>query len=183
VRLTNPERTIVAVTLRTPATPSGPALTLRPWTTADLAPLVSIHQDPAMRRWTSTHLDTMEDATAWLTTQHDGWRTGTRLSFAVHDDSGHLVAYVVVKHPPAEPAEVGYWTAAHARGQGIATRALNTVTTWAFTTLALTHLNLLHQTDNEASCRVAEKAGFAFKGILPATPPYPLDGHLHIREP
>jgi RimJ/RimL family protein N-acetyltransferase len=183
MKLSNPERTIVAVTLRSPATPSSPALTLRPWSDTDLAPLVKIHQDPAIRRWTRTHLNTKEDAAHWLSTQHDGWQTGTRLSFAVHNDDGQLLACVVVNHPPTEPAEVGYWTAAHARGQGIASRALDTLSIWAFTTLDLTHLNLIHQTDNEASCRVAEKAGYAFKGILPAKPPYPLDGHLHLRHP
>jgi RimJ/RimL family protein N-acetyltransferase len=183
MKLRNPERIVVAVTLRTPATPTGPALTLRPWTDADIEPLIKIHQDPAMHRWARTHLNNKDDATHWLATQHDGWQTGTRLSFAVHNDDGQLVASVVVKHPPSEPAEVGYWTAAHARGQGIASRALDTLSRWAFTTLGLTHLNLIHQTDNEASCRVAEKAGYPFKGILPAKPPHPLDGHLHIRHP
>jgi RimJ/RimL family protein N-acetyltransferase len=183
MKLSNPERTIVAVTLRTPAAPTGPALTLRPWSDADLEPLVTIHQDPAMRRWTRTHLDNKDTAAHWLAIQRDGWRSGTRLSFAVHNDDGQLVACVVVKHPPAEPAEVGYWTAAFARGQGIASRALDTLSTWAFATLGLTHLNLVHQADNEASCRVAEKAGYAFTGILPAAPPYPLDGHLHVRHP
>jgi RimJ/RimL family protein N-acetyltransferase len=181
MKLRNPERTIVAVTLRAPATPSGPALTLRPWTTADAEPLVAIYQDPAMRHWTRTHIADRADAAQWIATQQKGWRAGAHLSFAVHTDDGHLVACVAVTHPPAEPAEVGFWTAAHARCQGVATRALTTLSTWAFATLDLTHLNLLHHTDNEACCRVAEKAGYAFTGFLPAGPPHPLDGHLHVR--
>jgi hypothetical protein len=32
-----------------------------------------------------------------------------------------------------------------------------------------------------ASCRVAEKTGYALKATMPATPPFPLNGHLHVR--
>jgi hypothetical protein len=35
---------------------------------------------------------------------------------------------------------------------------------------------------NQASCRVADKAGFAFSAVMPPLPPeFPQDGHLHIR--
>ncbi|MBM0237448.1 GNAT family N-acetyltransferase [Micromonospora sp. ATA32] len=86
---------------------------------------------------------------------------------------------------PGRPAaEVGYWTAAPARGRGVAPRALEAVTGWAFTRFAaagLTRLELLHQVDNPASCRVAEKAGYRFEEVLPARPPFPRDGHRHVR--
>lgn len=39
----------------------------------------------------------------------------------------------------------------------------------------------MHQVDNPASCRVAEKAGYRLDRVLPAVPPFPLDGHLHVR--
>ncbi|WP_324618050.1 hypothetical protein [Streptomyces dysideae] len=46
----------------------------------------------------------------------------------------------------------------------------------------LTRLELLHQADNAASCRVAQKTGYASAAHLPAAPPeLPLDGHLHTR--
>jgi hypothetical protein len=35
---------------------------------------------------------------------------------------------------------------------------------------------------NQASCRVADKAGFAFSAMMPPLPPeFPQEGHLHIR--
>ncbi|MFC9954149.1 GNAT family N-acetyltransferase, partial [Streptomyces prasinus] len=65
-------------------------------------------------------------------------------------------------------------------GRGVAPRALGALADWAFTAFAhegLTRLELLHQVDNTASCRVAEKAGFTQAGILPAAPPaFPLEG-------
>ncbi|MFJ6771742.1 GNAT family N-acetyltransferase, partial [Kitasatospora sp. NPDC091257] len=64
-------------------------------------------------------------------------------------------------------------------------RAARPLTTWAFATFAedgLRRIDLLHAGDNHASCRVAEKSGYAFTEIVPAFPPYPLDGHRHSRK-
>jgi RimJ/RimL family protein N-acetyltransferase len=168
------------VNIQVPATPSTPALTLRPWTDAHADALLEIYRDPAMRRWTRAPVRTPAEATAWLAVQKDGWHSGDRLSFAVHHDEERLVGCVVLKSPHTAP-EVGYWTAAAARGRGVASRALDALSTWAFTTRGLTRLELLHQVDNVASCRVAEKAGYQYEKTLPATPPFPLDGHLHAR--
>lgn len=168
------------MTIEVPATPTAPALTLRPWTNTHADALLEVYRDPAMRRWTRVPVQTQAEATAWLTAQKDGWHSGNRLSFAVHDDDAQLVGCVVLKNPHTA-AEVGYWTAAPARGRGIASHALNALSTWAFTTRGLPRLALLHQVDNVASCRVAEKAGYQYEKTLPATPPFPLDGHLHAR--
>jgi RimJ/RimL family protein N-acetyltransferase len=51
---------------------------------------------------------------------------------------------------------------------------------WAFATYQPGRLELLHQVDNVASCRVADKAGYRLAATLPAAPPFPLDGHLHV---
>ncbi|WP_328307892.1 GNAT family N-acetyltransferase [Streptomyces sp. NBC_00442] len=81
--------------------------------------------------------------------------------------------------------EIGYWTMPHARGRGIAPRVVEALSTWAFDTFAaqgLHRLELIHQVDNLASCRVAEKSGYRLDRILPAYPPYPMDGHIHVRD-
>ena len=57
-------------------------------------------------------------------------------------------------------AEIGYWVVPSARGRGIAPRALVAVSNWAIDELRLHRLELQHSTKNEASCRVAEKAGY-----------------------
>lgn len=157
----------------TPLTAEG--LVLHQWEAHDAAALVAIYEDPAMRRWTRNPVTTTKEATAWVTSQHEGWTAGTMHSFAVLDKD-RLVGCAVLKNW----AEVGYWTAAHARGRDVASRAVRALANWALEQ-GVTTLALRHQVDNTASCRVAEKSGFPLKETLPATPPWPLPGHLHVR--
>ena len=70
---------------------------------------------------------------------------------------------------------VGYWVAERARGQGVATSALQMICEWAFQTLDLSTVVLFTLIGNRASERVAEKAGFHTMELLedyrhPATP-------------
>ncbi|MCX4825451.1 GNAT family N-acetyltransferase [Streptomyces sp. NBC_01142] len=182
----------MTVALRVDATASAPALLLRPWHEGDMASLIEVYRDPLMHRFAGTPVAGREEAVRWLEARERGWDIGDHLSFAVLEDRGErtedrLVGNVVIKRadPAAPAAEVGYWTAAGARGRGMAARAVQAVTAWAFDTFAGSgplDLELLHQADNPASCRVAEKCGFVFEPTLPAHPPlFPLDGHRHVR--
>ncbi|MFJ8592687.1 GNAT family N-acetyltransferase [Streptomyces sp. NPDC093598] len=176
------------------ATPTAPALVLRPWNLADAAGLAELSGDEALRRWTSFAVDNESSAARWLREQRHGWERGSRFAFAVEEvhplaAGGLLAGHVVLKDvvPGAASAEVGYWTVARARGRGIAPRALHALSDWAFTTFArdgLTRLVLRHQAGNTASCRVAEKSRYALSAVLPAQPPaWPQEGHLHVRHP
>ncbi|MCT9139764.1 GNAT family N-acetyltransferase [Streptomyces violarus] len=178
--------------LRADATPTAPALILRPWSPADAAGLAALGRDDALHRWTSFAVDDETSAAEWLREQQRSWEQGRRYAFAVEEvqpsgadglPAGHVVLKDVA--PGSASAEVGYWTAAHARGRGVAPRALHALTDWAFTTFApagLTRLELLHQADNTASCRVADKSHYSLTDVLPAQPPeYPLEGHVHVR--
>ncbi|WP_330295209.1 GNAT family N-acetyltransferase [Streptomyces sp. NBC_00503] len=186
-------------TIRVGRAARATGLVLRPWCEADGEALVEAHRDPAMRHWLTRHVDDAEDARRWLEEQRLNWESGDRLGFAVYEaagsgedldaGSGSLAGNVVLKRAASRSgsAEVGYWTVASARGRGVASRALEAVTDWAFATFSadgpdrLDRLELMHQVDNLASCRVAEKAGYRLDRVLPAVPPYPLDGHLHVR--
>ncbi|MGW0552180.1 GNAT family N-acetyltransferase [Streptomyces altiplanensis] len=180
------------VILTSAATATAPAVVLRPWCTEDVAALVEVYRDPQLRRWTNSRMESEDDGLRWVRAQEQGWAAGDRFAFAVHETAlvaapPRLVGNVAIKEVASgkPSAEVGYWTAARARGRGVASRALNTLTAWSFDAFradGLECLELLHQVDNLASCRVAEKNGYQFDRILPSAPPsYPLDGHLHIR--
>lgn len=179
----------IAGRLRAEATASAPALLLRRWEDADAAALAEAYRDESLRRWTSHAIGDEESALRWIREQGRRWEAGDRFSFAVLETGAQKrpVGHVVLKGLVAGSgrAEVGYWTAAHARGRRVASRALEALTGWAFATFAgqgLHRLELLHQADNEASCRVARACGYERAGTLPAAPPaHPLQGHLHLR--
>jgi RimJ/RimL family protein N-acetyltransferase len=159
-------------------------LTLRPWHDDDVPALIAAAGDPLLERWTRVRVADPGAAEKWLRAQHAGRERGDRFSFAVLDDGGQLVGNVALKRPEpaADDAEVGYWTAAYARGRGIAPRALEALSRWAFVTFPEVHrLRLLHQIDNTGSCRVAVKTGYAYERTLAAQGPYPREGHLHQR--
>jgi len=62
-------------------------------------------------------------------------------------------------------AECAYWIRPEARGNGVAGRALSALAAWAFDEAGFHRLFLVHSTANEASCRVASKAGFVPEGV------------------
>ncbi|MCI4066666.1 GNAT family N-acetyltransferase [Micromonospora sp. R77] len=179
----------MSIVLRAASADTAPALLLRPWCEGDIPALLAAYRDPVLRQWTRHPLTTTADARGFLRRSRQGWAAQRRFSFAVCEPTGdgeRLVAHVLLKEfvPGREHAELGYWTVAGARGRGVAARATVAVTEWAFTRFGaagLTRLELLHQIDNPASCRVAEKSGFAFQEVLPARPPFPRDGHRHVR--
>lgn len=63
-------------------------------------------------------------------------------------------------------AVVGYGVRGDARGKGYATEALTAVARWALTEGGLQRVALTANTDNLASVRVAERAGFRREGTL-----------------
>ncbi|WP_033337456.1 GNAT family N-acetyltransferase [Catenuloplanes japonicus] len=160
-------------------------LTLRRWTDADVPALVAAYADPELRRWTRLHADTTPAALAWVALHDAGWADRTRFGFAVVDAAGGPVLGTVAlkRHDPDGPrAEVGYWTTAAARGRGVAPRAVEVLTGWAFGRFpSLAAVDLLHLLGNTASCRVAAKARYPYVETLPPEAPGLDGGHVHTR--
>ena len=61
-------------------------------------------------------------------------------------------------------AEMGYWLGEPFWGRGIMTRAVRSLTEWAFDTLGLHRISAEPYATNPGSHRVLEKAGFACEG-------------------
>lgn len=178
-------------------TSAAPGVLLRLWEEEDIPAMVEAHRDPLMRRWLRHPVTTREQARQVVEARRADARSGKGFSFAILEmpDDGkasRLAGGVSLRRREAgtpgvrtPTAEVGYWVAAHARGRGVAPRALNAVCEWAFGTIgdpSLERLELIHSVGNRASCRVAEKTGFALSAVLPPVPPdFPDDGHLHVR--
>jgi RimJ/RimL family protein N-acetyltransferase len=171
---------------------AAPGLLLRPWTEQDIPAMIAAHRDPVIRQWLRHPVTTAEEAHRIIQARRADRRAGAGFSFAVlearaDDVTGDLVGAVSIRGLASESAsgEVGYWVTAPARGRGIAPRALSAACEWAFRqprNPPLEQLELIHAVSNHASCRVAEKAGFALSAVLPPLlPEFPDDGHLHIR--
>ena len=154
--------------------------------------MVAAYRDPVMRHWLPRPVTSPQEARRIIEARSADRRAGTGFSFAVlqaHADgvAGDLVGGVSLRRLDHEGAsgEVGYWVTASSRGQGIAPRALNAVCEWAFRLprqRPLEQLELIHAVGNHASCRVADKAGFALTAVLPPLlPDFPNDAHLHTR--
>jgi [ribosomal protein S5]-alanine N-acetyltransferase len=63
-------------------------------------------------------------------------------------------------------AEIGYWLGRAYWGRGIMTAAVGAVTAYGFASLDLLRVFALPFTDNAASVRVLEKAGYVREGLL-----------------
>ena len=153
--------------------------------------MVAAHRDPVMRRWLRHPVTSAGEARRIIQARRTDWAAGICFSFAVllaePGVPGDLVGSVSIRglEVAGVSGEVGYWVTAPARGRGIAARAVDFACGWAFgrpRQRPLERLELIHSVGNHASCRVAEKAGFAFSAVLPPLlPDFTDDGHLHIR--
>ena len=143
---------------------------LRPWRDSDLIALVAACQDPEISRWTRVPARYGEsDGRRYLQQRYDLAFAGLAAAFAiVRAPDGDLLGSISLMRIVWEHqrAEVGYWLAHDARGQGHATRAVSLVCAWGFDTLGLERITLLAATDNAPSQRVAERAGFAHEAVL-----------------
>jgi RimJ/RimL family protein N-acetyltransferase len=164
-------------------------LQLRPPSPAEAADALAMLCDAETVRWNPVpRVVDLATAREWCERCAD-WSDGDHVTFSVLDAAaGRLVGNVSLWRldlADQRTAAVGYRTAPWARGQGVATAAVRAVTSWAFGALGLERIELPHAVENPASCRVAEKAGFALEGTMRgafrAEDGTRHDEHLHAR--
>lgn len=163
-------------------------LLLRPWEENDLAVAVRGLADPEYRRWNTANAPEPGErgARGFIRSRAEGWRSGTSANFAVTEGGitlGQLGIGMIDR--TMRSARVAYWVLPEGRGRGIASRALEAGTRWAFRDLGLHRLELGHAIGNHASCGVARRCGYALEGLLRGamidTAGRPRDIHLHAR--
>jgi RimJ/RimL family protein N-acetyltransferase len=96
-------------------------------------------------------------------------REGGAVHFMMLDrERGKIIGSISVFHPDWEvrSAEIGYGVRGDERGKGFATEALTAVARWALAKGGIQRAWLTANTDNLASVRVAEKAGFRREGTM-----------------
>jgi RimJ/RimL family protein N-acetyltransferase len=81
---------------------------------------------------------------------------------------GRLAGVIDLKRPEraAGSVEIGYWTSPWARNRGVMTEAVDAFASWATDELGFQRVEIRAATGNDASQRVALKAGFLREGVL-----------------
>jgi ribosomal-protein-alanine N-acetyltransferase len=139
-------------------------LVLRPWQASDAAAVSRAYSEPSIRQW---HVRSMteEEARVWIDSWPGRWAQESGGGWAISNASG-LVGQISLRRLNLAEGlgEVSYWVLPAARGSRVATRALCTLTAWAFDELKLHRLELVHSVMNPESCRVAANAGYLAEG-------------------
>ena len=143
-------------------------LLLRPWSLGDAKAVMDAFQDEAIQRWHVRRADSLSEAREWIAGWQGDWAGETGAHWAVVEaETDVLLGRVALKHLQFADgtADVAYWTVPAARGKAVAPRAVNAMASWAFDVAGFHRLDLEHAVGNTASCRVAEKTGFAAEGV------------------
>ena len=151
-------------------------VTVRPLTAADWEVLRDEHNNEESLRWDFAGEPlTDEDARRKTAAARLEWRRGRAARFVMTDaESGQGAGVIgIMRMGPPGTGLVGYGVLPAFRGRGFTTRALRLVSKWALEDAGLARLELGHKVGNEASGRVAAKAGFRAEGRLSGRLPNP----------
>jgi RimJ/RimL family protein N-acetyltransferase len=155
---------------------------LRPWSGTDALALQDAYADPDIQRWHVRRIDSPDEARGMIVNWQHAWAQERRLEWAVAAADGSLLGRLALKDLVLFDgvAEIAYWTVPAARGRGVAPRAVDAASRWAFGA-GFRRLELEHSTLNPASCRVAQKAGFELEGTRRGAARH-ADGHhdMHV---
>ncbi|MFC9646943.1 GNAT family N-acetyltransferase [Streptomyces mirabilis] len=162
-------------------------LELRPWCLDDAKVLMDSCQDADVQHWNRPGQLSLDDARDRIARWEKRWRTEKAAIWAIAEPGGGgPVGLIGLADFDLDggSAEFLYWLLPAGRGRGAMVDAVVRVSRWALEDLGLHRLRITHSVANAASCRVAEKAGFALEGTMRSALLH-LDGwhdeHLHAR--
>src|SRR3954453_11987152 len=149
-------------------------LLLRPIAPDDVDAIYAACQDPEIQRWTTVPSPYLREHAEQFACDYapKAWAAGDAAVFGVTVlGTGTLLASVGLHFDRGRDpgiAEIGYWTAADARGRGVTTEAVAAVCAWGFAACGVQRLEWYAEMGNVPSRRVAEKVGFTVEGTLRA---------------
>jgi ribosomal-protein-alanine N-acetyltransferase len=142
---------------------------LRPWEDGDAPAVEAAFQDPAIRHWHLRRIESHEEALEWIAGWPDRWNAETDAGWAVVDRrTGEPLGQAALRTANLAfgSAQVTYWVVRAARGRGVASAAAREVARWALEDLGLHRLSIHHSVQNDASCKVAERARFPLEATM-----------------
>jgi RimJ/RimL family protein N-acetyltransferase len=169
-----------------PVLPAAGGLVLRPWQPADAPVFLAAYQDPEIRHWHTRRPGSEDEVREWFARFRRNWAEEVGASWAVTRDGHEVLGRIAIGSVNLDDGVAGcaYWVLPAARGAGVASRALTAVSAWALAEAGFHRLYLDHSTRNQASCRVAVKAGFRLEGTKRSDAIHSdgrHDMHLHAR--
>ena len=95
-----------------------------------------------------------------------GWTTGKSYQFTILFEN-EIAGFIVLENPSADKRryDIGFYLGKKFWGKGIATEAVKQACAFGFTKLSLYRIQADNDSDNPASGKVLEKAGFTLEGI------------------
>ncbi|GAA1626427.1 GNAT family N-acetyltransferase [Kribbella alba] len=143
-------------------------LVLRPWRSGDAGAVKVAFDCAEIQRWHVRRIDDEDEAREWTAQWVERWNAENAASWAVVDGADEVLGQVGLRNISLAEGSAGlsYWVTPAARGEGVAARAVQALTGWAFCTIGFNRLGIQHSTANVASCRVAARTGFLLEGTL-----------------
>jgi RimJ/RimL family protein N-acetyltransferase len=136
----------------------------------DVAAITAGCQDPLTQRFTRVPAPySEENARAFVDERPAELAHGIAIAFVVSPAGGdELLGMCGLQRFDWDhrSGEIGYWIAPHARGRGLAVRAVRLAAPWALRELGLERVQLDAAVGNLASQKVAERSGFTREGVL-----------------
>jgi ribosomal-protein-alanine N-acetyltransferase len=149
-------------------------LQLRPYKATDAAAFFTLLDQNRERLQASfpdrlRSVPTLEAAPAQLAAFADDWRTGRFYVFGIwHSVSHAYLGDICLMPQRAGQAEIGYYLAPEAEGQGYAREALAAITQFGFEQVAAERLLIRCFADNLRGQQVAQSQGFHLQDQTPA---------------
>ncbi len=134
----------------------------------DVPRLVVGAGDSETARWIPVpHPYTARDAREFLALVEEAAQEGRMLAFGLRRAGQAPLCGAVALHLEGRvgEAEIGFWVAPDARGEGLAPRGVRLVARHAISALGCHRLELLTHPDNTASQRACERAGALREGV------------------
>lgn len=146
----------------------GEGLLVRRPREADAKAILAACRDPEISRFTRVPADmTLDDVHGFRESGARDAADGSAFhGIVIDEDDGRLLGACGLVEVDWQDlvGEVGYWTAAHERGTGVATRAARAVCRFAFDELGLERVDLEASATNPGSNAVAQRLGFTLEG-------------------
>ena len=148
-------------------------ITLRPAEELDILSIYKACQDPFIPRFTTVPSPyTIEHATSFIREQSPSrFAQKTEILFVItkgHADAEEFCG-VISFHTinlPSHTAEIGYWIAAQARGQGVGRTAVKLISEYGFSTIGFRRIEALVDVNNVASKTLLLSAGYQLEGVM-----------------